>query len=81
MKTGKNIFAKVTLLNKGQDEHPNRKLGKGSGVNRKFTRGNANAKNFTFTNNKRKTNETNAILFSTYPTEEWPGSPRVWKHN
>lgn len=63
MKTGKNIFAKVTLLNKGQDEPPNRKLGKGSGVNGKFTRGNANAKNFTFTNNKEnKTNQRNMIL-------------------
>lgn len=55
MKTGKNIFARVTILNKGKDEHHNRKLGKESVVDVKFTRRNTNAKNFTFTH-KRKTN-------------------------
>lgn len=37
VKTGKNIFARVTNCTKGNEEHPNRKLGEGSGSHRKFT--------------------------------------------
>lgn len=48
MKAGKNIFTRVTILSEGKDDHPNRKLGKGPGINRKCTRGNASTNNFTF---------------------------------
>lgn len=37
VKTGENTFARATVFNEGKDEHPNRKRGKGSGINGKFT--------------------------------------------